>query len=201
MRISVQPLNPNAAMWHYGSAQNLPASNFIAGTVNFVRPWAEFGVGNIPVVGNIVSVFDALRSSVSGLTSGTRVTNMSADYVFDILENTTWLYGWSSSFGGNWEMFARTSTLSYDMTARAVSATFEGNITMPNAVNREYRGIIEHERRNDTRWLYENGWFYTANINTVAWGSRYFQFGCIVGNNDSKLRITLLSPAIPALAK
>lgn len=57
------------------------------GWSNLIKTTATTGVGTVPVIGSIVSIYDAVASSIAGFSTSTTIENMSATYSY--LHTTT----------------------------------------------------------------------------------------------------------------
>lgn len=196
MRIYARPIR-GAAMWHEGAVTNVSRLNFSAGTVNIVRTWGEFGAGNLPVVGTAVSVLAALRDSIQGFAPNSHVNSLTVDYHFHAVETTVFYFRHN---GSTWVQFGRTSDISYDIACQAVGVTIINGSSTPVRVNAiPIRGVVGHPQRRNITTIWNNAGGGMGLDTSME--QRTFFITDILGNDNPRMRVQMLRPDMPAMAR
>ena len=194
MRIYATPQS-GSNMYHEGTGDSHAAPDMRAGAVNAVKTWASFGTGFIPYVGTSLSIFDALRDTISGFTSSSIVRNVSIDYVFRCIENTTFLYFWNEN-SNNWSHIGTCSRLGTRVTTIIDEIKVENFAALPGGYSETYLDDIYANNYNNATYYYNYWWYEGTNFEHQA---DSFSISGAAGDDVEAVVERMVAPSIPAL--
>lgn len=91
-RLVAQPKLSNSPLANTGSRIITYGVNWAAGTENLIVSTAESLAGNIPGASLVLSVYDAIRSFISGLSTTTEVSAPNITYTWSNVTTATFIY-------------------------------------------------------------------------------------------------------------
>lgn len=196
MRIYATP-ERGSDMFHEGTANSNSSPNIKAGSANFVKTWGDFGTGYIPVIGTFLSIYDALKSSISGFMPNNVVENIYVQYVYRCIENTTFLYVWNEN-SNNWSHMGTCSRLGTRVISIVDDITVDNFAALPGGYEKTYTSDIKGEYYNDVGYFYNYWWAYGACFEMQA---DKFSISGAAGENSKVAVVRMVSPTIPAVCR
>lgn len=193
MRIYATPLS-GSNMYHEGVGDSDAAPNMQAGSINAMKTWASFGASFIPYVGTSLSIFDALRETISGFTSSSVVSNVGIEYVFRCIENTTFLYFWNEN-SNNWSHIGTCSRLGTRVTTIIDEVTVVDFAALPGGYSETYTDDIYASNYNDAAYYYNLWWYEGSNYDHQA---NSFSISGAAGADVEAVVEMMVAPSIPA---
>ena len=195
MRVYARP-QLGAEMYYTGSASKNIAVNDMPTGIRFLKVWGEYAIGKIKKfsIGEIFSVYAALRDSISTLTPTSNITRVNTDYVYTCVENTVFLYYYNETTG-MWIHMGNSSNLGYAVTAIAKSIDINGNNALPKHKSIDYSGNIKAENYNSAYYMYTHRPNSELLLETQF---EDFDISGAAGDNNPYVKLKLWRPQIPA---
>lgn len=197
MRIYATP-ERGSDMFHEGSANKDSSPNMRAGSVNALKTWGSFGAGLIPYVGTALSIYDALKSTITGFLPSNVVEHVYIEYVYRCIENTTFLYFWNEN-SGNWTHMETCSRLGTRVTTIVDEIEVENFAAIPKGYEETYIDDIYAANYNNAGYSYDYWWSHAGP--NFEQQSRYFSISGAAGEDEELAVVSMVRPADPSVCR
>lgn len=197
MRIYATP-ERGSDMFHEGNANSDDSPNMKAGAVNAIKTWGSFGAGYIPVVGTLISVYDALKDTVTGFLPNNVVEDIYIEYVYRCIENTTFLYFWNEN-SNNWTHMGTCSRLGARVTSIIDDITIDNFAALPGGYEETYYDDIYARNYNNAAYSYNYWWScYGPNFEQQA---PRFSISGAAGEDEEVAVVKMVMPELPGYCR
>lgn len=184
-------------MFHEGSANSNNSPNMKAGAVNALKTWGSFGVSLIPKVGTSLSIYDALKNTISGFSANNVIKSVYIEYVYRCIENTTFLYFWNEN-SNNWTHMGTCSRLGTRVTSIFDDIKVENFAALPGGYSKTYTDDIYGNNYNNASYCYNYWRTYGPNYEEQ---SQRFSISGAAGKDKALAVEKMLMPDTPAECK
>ena len=193
MRIYATP-QEGSSMYHEGATNGNYTPGIKAGSINALKTWGEFLIGNDKYVGTYVSLYSVLKDTIDGFTANSVVEDLSVEYAYDCIENVVFLYYWNENTS-NWSHIGSCSRLGAWVTERIKSITVDNYAALPNGYSVDYYDDIYATNYNSATYCYKYALTYGPCLELLA---KTFSISGAAGADEAEATITMLRPTWPA---
>ncbi len=191
MRIYATPTT-SSNLYYSGVTALKNSSSATANSMKFISIVAQATAGLASdSLGAIQTVYGALRSSISALSSTSTINNISSSYTWNAAETCVFVYV-KSTVTGNWVMGAQYSKASSTVTTVTPTLEYDSNGAITSAITKTYSGTATPTYYNNTYKAVSEylgaGLYDLARVNKIV----------VKGIQGKKIKtINLLNPDTP----
>lgn len=165
MRIYATPNGINGSLYKTGSTSLKNSKTATSVAMTMIETGGSFGVGLIQGIGTVYSVYESLSSAIDELSPTSTITDIQANYTWNIAETCVFIYFPSPVVSGMWLVKGRYSKVSLGVGISVPTLKINGNNVAASVLQKNYSESAIPKDYNDIDkafYAYQNGGVYEA---------------------------------------
>lgn len=165
MRVYATPNGQTGVLYKTGSTSLRDSATLPSKIMTVLETASSYGVGLIRKIGAVYSAYDSLSSAIDELSPTSTITDIQANYTWNIAETCVFIYFPSTVASGAWIIKGRYSKVSLGVGISIPTLKIDGNNVTASVLQKNYSESAIPKDYNDIDkafYAYQNGVVYEA---------------------------------------